>query len=127
MKHLNRTCWQHSKFQLSLKIGVDIVIESLTKYFSGHSDNFLGLIALNSTQLAKAIKTTSVRLGDFVSSESCFQAAKGLKTLKLRIERHSENADKVFIYLKTKKLSINKSNARAARNQQSVLTFDQRQ
>ena len=26
-----------------LKIGVNIVIESLTKYFSGHSDNFLGL------------------------------------------------------------------------------------
>ncbi len=87
-----------------LKIGVNIVIESLTKYFSGHSDNFLGLIALNSPQLAKTIKTTSVRLGDFVSSESCFQAAKGLRTLKLRIEKHSENAEKVFNYLKTKKI-----------------------
>ena len=87
-----------------LEIGVDIVIESLTKYFSGHSDNFLGLIALNSTEIARAIKTTSVRVGDYVSSESCFHATKGLKTLKLRIEKHIENADKVFNYLKTKKI-----------------------
>ncbi len=90
-----------------LEIGVNIAIESLTKYFSGHSDNFLGLIALNSPKLSKTIKTTAVRLGDYVSSESCFHASKGLKTLKLRIEKHSENAEKVFKYLKTKKI-VNK-------------------
>ena len=87
-----------------LEIGVDIVIESLTKYFSGHSDNFLGLIVLNSNQFARTIKTTSVRLGDYVSSESCFHATKGLKTLKLRIEKHIKNADKIFNYLKSKKI-----------------------
>ena len=86
-----------------LEIGVDIVIESLTKYFSGHSDNFLGLIVLNSNELARKIKTTSVRLGDYVSPESCFHATKGLKTLKLRIEKHIENADKIFNYLKNQK------------------------
>ena len=87
-----------------LDFGVDIVIESLTKYFSGHSDNFLGLIALNSSKIEKKIKTTSVRLGDFVSSESCFHASKGLKTLKLRIEKHSKNAEKIFNFLKTEKI-----------------------
>ena len=46
-----------------LEIGVNIVIESLTNIFSGHSDNFLGLVALNSLKLAKTIKKTSVRLG----------------------------------------------------------------
>ena len=87
-----------------LEIGVDIVVESLTKYFSGHSDNFLGLIVLNSAELARKIKTASVRLGDFVSPESCFNATKGLKTLKLRIEKHIENADKIFNYLKSKRI-----------------------
>ena len=87
-----------------LEIGVDIVVESLTKYFSGHSDNFLGLIVLNSAELARKIKTTSVRLGDYVSPESCFNATKGLKTLKLRIEKHIENADKIFNYLKSKRI-----------------------
>ncbi len=87
-----------------LEIGVDIVIESLTKYFSGHSDNFLGLIALSSSKLFRTIKKTSIRLGDFVSSESCFHASKGLKTLKLRIEKHAINAEKVFNYLETKSI-----------------------
>jgi cystathionine beta-lyase len=87
-----------------LEIGVDIVVESLTKYFSGHSDNFLGLIVLNSAELARKIKTASVRLGDYVSPESCFNATKGLKTLKLRIEKHIENADKIFNYLKSKRI-----------------------
>jgi cystathionine beta-lyase len=87
-----------------LEIGVDIVIESLTKYFSGHSDNFLGLIVLNSNELARKIKSTSVRLGDYVSPESCFHATKGLKTLKLRIEKHIKNADKIFNYLKSKRI-----------------------
>ena len=90
-----------------LKFGIDIIIESATKYFSGHSDNFLGLIALSSKSIADKIKKTSVRVGDYVSSESCFVASKGLKTLKIRIEKHENNAEKVFKFLK-KSLLINK-------------------
>ena len=66
------------------KFGIDIVIESATKYFSGHSDNFMGLIAVNSETLANLIKQTAVRFGDFVSPESCFNALRGLKTLDVR-------------------------------------------
>ena len=79
-----------------LKLGIDITIESATKYFSGHSDNFLGLIALSSKSLAEKIKKTSVRFGDYVSSESCFVASKGLKTIKIRIEKHASNSQKVL-------------------------------
>ena len=45
-----------------IKFGIDIVIESTTKYFSGHSDNFMGLIAVNSEALANLIKQTAVGL-----------------------------------------------------------------
>ena len=64
-----------------LNHGFDIVIESGTKYLSGHSDNFLGIITTKSKIFYKQIKKTTVRYGDFVSSESCFSALKGLKTL----------------------------------------------
>ncbi len=90
-----------------LKYGVDIVIESATKYFSGHSDNFLGLIAMNSENHRKKIKQSAVSMGDFVSAESCFEASKGLKTLKIRMEKHEFNAKKVFDYLKSKKIVSN--------------------
>lgn len=86
-----------------LKFGVDIVIESATKYISGHSDNFCGVIACSKEHYPK-IKQTAVRLGDFVSPESCFHASKGLKTLNTRLEKHFENAKKVFNYLKNEKI-----------------------
>ena len=55
-----------------LNYGFDIVIESGTKYLSGHSDNFLGIVTTNSKEHYNQIKKTTVRYGDFVSSESCF-------------------------------------------------------
>ena len=90
-----------------LKYGVDVVIESATKYLSGHSDNFLGIIAVNSEKHRKMIKQAAVRIGDFVSAESCFEAYKGLKTLKIRMEKHEKNAVKIFNYLKSNKMITN--------------------
>ncbi len=85
-----------------LKWGVDIVIESCTKYFSGHSDNFCGIIACSERNF-KMIKQTAVRFGDFVSPESCYVAIRGMRTLKIRLKNHQENALKVFQFLKEKK------------------------
>ncbi len=82
-----------------LKWGIDVVIESCTKYISGHSDNFCGIIACSSDNF-KIIKKTAVRLGDFVSAESCYTAIRGLRTLSLRLEEHQKNAIKVFQFLK---------------------------
>ena len=84
-----------------LKFGIDIVIESATKYLSGHSDNFLGIIVTNSKVFGKIIKQNAVRVGDYVSSESCFNATKGIKTLSIRLEKHKINAQKVFNYLES--------------------------
>ncbi len=81
-----------------LRWGIDIVVESCTKYFSGHSDNFCGIIACSSSNYRK-IKQTAVRLGDFVSAESCFYATRGLRTLDVRLKKHEENANKVFKFL----------------------------
>ncbi len=86
-----------------LKFGIDIVIESGTKYFSGHSDNFCGIIACSNKNYQK-IKETAVRLGDYVSPDSCHLATKGLKTLKVRIDKHYDNAIKVCNFLKKKKI-----------------------
>ena len=86
-----------------LEWGVDVAIESCTKYFSGHSDNFCGVIACGNEHFKK-IKQTAVRVGDFVSAEACFNAIKGMRTLSTRLEKHQENSLKVFEYLETKKL-----------------------
>ncbi len=85
-----------------LEYGIDIVIESATKYFSGHSDCFCGLIACSNRHFNQIFKT-KVRFGDFVSSESCYLAIRGLKTLSLRLKQHHESAIKMYKYLKTNK------------------------
>ena len=82
-----------------LKFGVDIVIESGTKYLSGHSDCFCGIIACSSVNFKK-IYSTKIRFGDFVSSENCFLAIRGLKTLPIRLENHFKNTKKVLTFLK---------------------------
>ena len=87
--------------------GFDIVIESATKYISGHSDNFLGIVTTKSKLMYESIKKTTVRYGDFVSSESCYSAFNGLRTLKIRIENHSKNASEIFDFLKSKNIVIN--------------------
>ena len=87
--------------------GFDIVIESATKYISGHSDNFLGIVTTKSKLMYESIKKTTVRYGDFVSSESCYSAFNGLRTLKIRIENHGKNASEIFNFLKSKKIVSN--------------------
>lgn len=86
-----------------LKLGVDIVIESATKYISGHSDNFCGIIATDNHNFLK-IKTTVTRYGDYVHPESCNTAMRGLKTLNSRMEVHYKNAHKICQFLQKKRV-----------------------
>ena len=81
-----------------LKWGVDIVIESATKYISGHSDNFCGIIACSYNNYLK-IKSTATKFGDYVHSDSCVTVIRGLRTLETRINQHSKNAKIVYNFL----------------------------
>ncbi len=94
--------WATFKGFNPLKWGVDVVIESCTKYISGHSDNFCGIIACSNNNFKK-IKKTAVRLGDYVSSDSCYTSIRGLRTLNIRLKKHQENANVIFEYLKKNK------------------------
>ena len=86
-----------------LKWGVDIVIESATKYISGHSDNFCGIIACSYNNYLK-IKSTATKYGDYVHSESCVTAIRGLRTLETRINQHSKNAQVIYNFLNKSKI-----------------------
>lgn len=67
-----------------LTLGVDVVVASLSKYVSGHSDCMMGMIA--STGLhAKALRKTVMAFGDKTGGQEIFLALRGLRTLKLRM------------------------------------------
>jgi len=70
--------------------GVDVSIQALTKYVSGHSDVVLGSVTTKAADWA-AVKNTQITLGQYASPDDCFLALRGIRTLKVRLDRQQEN------------------------------------
>ncbi len=85
-------------FQRPLELGADIVVHSLTKYLSGHSD-VIGGVVVGSASFLKildpALKNTGATLGPF----EAWLALRGIKTLPIRMEKHNENALRIAGFL----------------------------
>jgi cystathionine beta-lyase/cystathionine gamma-synthase len=74
-----------------LSMGADLVIHSITKYIGGHSD-LVGGALLGSAERMAAARKIVINVGGNASPLEAFLALRGLKTLALRMERHSSNA-----------------------------------
>jgi methionine-gamma-lyase len=74
-----------------LALGADVVIHSTTKYVAGHSDITGGAI-LGSAEVVAAARRIVINAGGNAAPLEAFLALRGLKTLALRMERHSANA-----------------------------------
>jgi methionine-gamma-lyase len=74
-----------------LALGADAVVHSTTKYVGGHSDLTGGAI-LGSTEVVAAAREIVINAGGNAAPLEAFLALRGLKTLALRMERHSANA-----------------------------------
>jgi cystathionine gamma-lyase len=85
--------------QTPLDMGADIVVHSVTKYLSGHSDLVMGAIIVNDEEIAKQIAFLQNACGAIPAPHDCFLALRGLKTLPLRMKAHSKNAKKVAKFL----------------------------
>lgn len=82
------------------RLGIDIVLHSLTKYINGHGDA-LGGVVLGSTadmQLVKGLGVTKI-CGTPPAPFNSYLILRGMKTLDLRVRKHCENAMKVALYL----------------------------
>jgi cystathionine gamma-lyase len=87
--------------QNPLALGADIVIHSATKYLGGHSDVLLGAIMLSDDTLAEKMRFFQKAVGAVPGPMDCFLVLRGIKTLPLRMEKHSQNAQKVAEFLAT--------------------------
>ncbi len=86
--------------QYPIRLGVDIVIHSLTKYIGGHSDLIGGAI-IGKKSLIKSIREKiHYFLGNCLSPFNSYLALRGLTTLNLRVKQQSEIALKLANYLK---------------------------
>lgn len=77
--------WASPYFCKPLLMGVDVVVEAVTKYLSGHSDLLLGSITVSDESLATVIHDAIKSIGIGVSPDDCFLAIRGLESAAVRL------------------------------------------
>lgn len=82
--------------QQPLELGCDVVVHSATKYIGGHGDVVAGLAAGKKDFLDAVAMTTQKDIGGIISPFDAWLLLRGLKTLPIRLDRHSDNAEKIF-------------------------------
>lgn len=85
--------------QRPLELGADIVVHSTTKYLGGHSDVVGGAVVVNDRGLFERLAFLQNAVGAVPGPMDCFLVLRGLKTLALRMERHSSNAAAIVDFL----------------------------
>lgn len=86
--------------QNPLDLGADIVMHSVTKYLSGHSDVIMGALVINDEKLRDELAFITNSCGAVPGPQDCFLVLRGIKTLHLRVQRHCENGRKIAEFLR---------------------------
>jgi methionine-gamma-lyase len=90
--------------QTPLDIGADFVLHSATKYINGHGDVIAGLLVGADKEEMESIRMSVQKdVGGIISPFDAWLLIRGLKTLSVRMERHTSNAEKMIAYLKGQK------------------------
>ncbi len=81
--------------QRPLELGADVVVHSTTKYLSGHSDIIGGAVVVNDDELAGKVGFVQFGVGAVSSPMDAWLTVRGIKTLAVRLDRHSSNAQSI--------------------------------
>jgi cystathionine beta-lyase/cystathionine gamma-synthase len=86
--------------QRPIELGVDVTIHSATKYLGGHHDITAGFACCNEDHFKKIWECRRI-MGSVLDPMTAFLARRGMKTLKLRVEKQNENAMAVAKFLES--------------------------
>lgn len=86
-----------------LELGADIVIQSTTKYISGHNNIIGGAIITSIKEIYEKMKFIQKAVGAVSSPFDCWLTLLGIKTLAIRMERHNSNGIRVAEFLSSNK------------------------
>lgn len=85
--------------QNPINLGADVVMHSVTKYLSGHSDVVMGFLGTNNEELYNELAFILNSTGTNPGPQDSFLVLRGVKTLHVRMDRHCDNARKVAEFL----------------------------
>ncbi len=83
-------------------LGVDIVMQALTKYQSGGSDVLMGALITRERALHERLALSHMRLGLGVSGDDSYLVLRGLPTMRMRFDAHDASARKLAAWLKAR-------------------------
>ncbi|MEA3545776.1 MAG: cystathionine beta-lyase [Thermodesulfobacteriota bacterium] len=83
--------WATPLYLDAFALGVDVSIQSVTKYISGHSDLLMGTVTVNK-KYADTLNQFYRTLEIYTPEEDCYTALRGLRTLPLRLRQHEQSA-----------------------------------
>ena len=84
--------------QRPLEFGMDLVLQSCTKYLAGHNDILAGAV-LGRTELVERIRNLHKSMGGLIDPHCCYLLLRGLKTFPLRVKKQNETALQIAEYL----------------------------
>ncbi len=88
-------------YQRPLELGADIVVHSATKYIGGHNDVVAGIVVAKGEEICERLANNHNAAGAILSPLDSWLLVRGLKTLHLRMEKHTENAKEIVKYLES--------------------------
>ena len=77
--------------QRPFELGADLAVHSTTKYIGGHSDLVGGVLMTDDDPIAEQLRFIQFAAGAVNAPQECFLLLRSIKTLALRMERHSAN------------------------------------
>jgi len=87
-------------FQKPLTLGADIVLHSGTKYLGGHNDVLSGVVVVKNEEIGQKLEIQMYINGAALGPLDSWIMLRGIKTLALRMNKHSENAMKIATWLR---------------------------
>jgi len=87
-------------YQKPLEYGIDLVLQSATKYINGHSDVIAGVLCGSKKQIEKIFNSEYMNMGIGTTPFNAWLLIRGLRTIQIRLEKISATTKKVVEYLK---------------------------
>ncbi|MGZ8537669.1 MAG: trans-sulfuration enzyme family protein [Flavisolibacter sp.] len=87
-------------FQRPIEFGIDMTMQTATKYISGHSDTLGGVLSGSHEMMKKIFDSEYLNVGSGIQPFNAWMLIRGLRTLPARLERITRTTEQVVIYLK---------------------------
>jgi cystathionine beta-lyase/cystathionine gamma-synthase len=88
-------------YQRPVSLGIDLSMQTATKYISGHSDTLGGVLSGSHSMIKKIFDSEYLNVGSGISPFNAWLLLRGLRTLPVRLERITQTSKKVIEFLKS--------------------------